>query len=158
MLKNNYITKQEYNCLTENLEIPRTLLFYGLPKIHKTFDLFPPFRPIGSGFDSCTCNLSKFVDSFLKFQAQKCKSYIRDTKDFLIKLSSIKNIPENSFLVTMDVSSLCTNIDHEEGAEACFKKLEERKNESIPSIVIKNLILMILKSNAFRLTMNIIDK
>ena len=67
-----------------------------------------------------------------------------------MKLSLIKNIPENSFLVTMDVSSLYTNIDHEEGAEACFKKLEERKNKSIPSIVIKNLILMILKSNAFR--------
>ena len=50
----------------------------------------------------------------------------------------------------MEVSSLYTNIDHEAGAEACFKKLEERKNKSIPSIVIKNLILMILKSNAFR--------
>ena len=66
-----------------------------------------------------------------------------------MKLSLIKNISENSFLVTMDVSSLYTNIDHEEGAEACFKKLEEKK-KSIPSIVIKNLILMILKSNAFR--------
>ena len=50
----------------------------------------------------------------------------------------------------MGVSSLYTNIDHEEGAEACFKKLEERKNISIPSIVIRNLILMIFKSNAFR--------
>ena len=59
-------------------------------------------------------------------------------------------MPETSFLVTMDVSSLYTNIDHEEGAEACFKKLKERKNKSIPSIVIKNLILMILKLNAFR--------
>ena len=67
-----------------------------------------------------------------------------------MKLLAIKNVPENSFLVTMDMSSPYTNIDHEEGAEACFKKLEERKNKSIPSIVIKNLILMILKSNAFR--------
>ena len=67
-----------------------------------------------------------------------------------MKLLRIKNIPGNSFLVTMDVSSLYTNIDHEEGAEACFKKLEERKNKSIPSIVIKNLILIIYKSNAFR--------
>ena len=75
-------------------------------------------------------NLSKFVDSFLKSQAQKCKSYIRDTKDFLMKLLSITNIPENSFLVTMDVSYLYTNIDHEEGAEACFKKLKEKKNKS----------------------------
>ena len=45
----------------------------------------------------------------------------------------------------MDVSSLYTNTDHEEGAEACFQKLEERKNKSIASIIIKNLILMILK-------------
>ena len=35
MLKNNYITKQEYNYLTENLENPQTPLFLGLPKIHK---------------------------------------------------------------------------------------------------------------------------
>ena len=44
----------------------------------------------------------------------------------------------------MGVSSIYTNIDQEEGAEACFK------NKSIPSIVIKNLILIILKSNSFR--------
>ena len=99
MLKNNYITKQEYNYLTENLENPRTPLFYGLPKIHKIFDLFPPLRPLFSGFDSCTSNLSKFVDSFLKFQAQKCKSYIGDTKDFLIKPSSIKISQKTVFLL-----------------------------------------------------------
>ena len=46
--------------------------------------------------------------------------------------------------------SLHSNIDHEEGAQACFKKLEERKYKSIPSIAIKNLILVILLSNAFR--------
>ena len=38
-----------------------------------------------------------------------------------------KGIPSNSILVTMDVSSLYTNIDHEEGANACYEKLEERK-------------------------------
>ena len=50
----------------------------------------------------------------------------------------------------MDVSSLYTNIDHEKGTEACFKKLEERKHKSILSIVIKNLILTIFKSKALR--------
>ena len=123
---------------------------FELPKKQKIFDLFPPLRPIVAGFDSWTCNLSKVVDSFLIFQAQKCKFYIRDIKYFLIKLSSIKIVTENSFLVTVDASSLFTNIDHEEGAEVCFKKLEERKNKSITSIVIKNLILIILKWNAFQ--------
>ena len=134
--------------MAEDFENSRKLLFYGRPKIHKIFDSFPPQRFIVSGFNSCRCNLSEFVDSFLKFQAQKRKYYIRGTKDF--KLLSTKNIPENSFLVTMDVSSLYANIHHEEGAEACFKKLEERKNKSVPSIVIKNLILMIFNSNPFR--------
>ena len=72
MLKNDYISKQEHNYLTGNLENPRAPLFYGLSKIHKVFDLFSSLQPIISGFDFCTFNLSKFVDSFLKFQAQKC--------------------------------------------------------------------------------------
>ena len=105
MLKNNYITKQECNCLTENLENLRIPLFYGLPKIHKIFDSFPPLRPIVSGFNSCTCNLSKFIDSSLKFQAQKCKSYIRDTKDCLIKVSSIKIFQKTVFLLLWTFSS-----------------------------------------------------
>ena len=50
----------------------------------------------------------------------------------------------------MNVSSLYTNIDHEKGTEACFKKLEERKHKSILSIFIKNLILTIFKSKALR--------
>ena len=78
---------------------------------------FPPLPTFVSGFNSCTCSLSKFIESFLKRQAQKCKSYIKDTKDFLLKFSSIKNIPENSYLVTMDISSLYINIDHKEGQQ-----------------------------------------
>ena len=67
VLKNNYITKQVYNHLAENWENPRTPLFYGLPKIHKICYSYPPLRPIVSGFNSCTYNLSKLADSFLKF-------------------------------------------------------------------------------------------
>ena len=37
-----------------------------------------------------------------------------------------------------------------EGAEACFEKLEERKNKSIPSAALKSLISLVLRSNAFR--------
>ena len=107
-------------------------------------------RPIVSGYDSCTAKLSEFLDSFLKYQAQRCKSYIKDTKDFLIKLRSFKSIPTNCILVTMDVSSLYTNIDQLEGAEACFQKLEERKRKNIPSILLKNLILLVLKCNILR--------
>lgn len=150
MITNEQINRKEYKFLSKNLEQPRTPIFYGLPKIHKTFFTSPPLRPIISGFNSCTANLSKYLDSFLKFQARKCESYIRDTKDFLIKINNISNLPKDCTLITMDVSSLYTNIDHLEGAEACYEALEKRKNKTVPSILLKKLILIVLKSNVFR--------
>ena len=68
ILKNNCIAEQEYSYLVDNLENEQTLSFYRLPKTYKIFDSFLPLRPIVSGFNSYTCNLSKFVDSFIKFQ------------------------------------------------------------------------------------------
>ena len=35
-------------------------------------------------------------------------------------LSSIKNIRDDNFIITMDAPSLYTNISHEEGAETCL--------------------------------------
>ena len=145
-----FLTEKEYKFLTKHFNNPRLPIFYGLPKIHKVFNSFPPLRPIISNYNSISTNLSIYVDSFLKFQAQQCNSYIRDTSDFLQKLSNVKGIHNNSILVTMDVSSLYTNIDHNEGADACFQKLETRTNKHIPSIVIKRLILSILESNVFQ--------
>ncbi len=118
----DHISDKEKRYLEEDLKYPRTPLFYGLPKIHKIFTNVPPMRPIVSGFGSCTTKLSEFLDSFLKYHAQRCKSYIKDTNQFLLKLQSLKKLPSNTILVTLDVSSLYTNIDQEEGAEACFKK------------------------------------
>ena len=145
-----YISDKEKRYLEEDLIKPRTPLFYGLPKIHKVFTNVPPMRPIVSGFCSCTTKLSEFLDSFLKYHAQRCKSYIKDTNQFLLKLQSLKKLPLNTILVTFDVSSLYTNIDQEEGAEACFKKLEQRRRKDIPSILLKNLILLVLRCNVFR--------
>ena len=46
----------------------------------------------------------------------------KDTTDFILKLrqNNSSHLLENDpFLVTMDVESLCPNIDHEEGTQAC---------------------------------------
>ena len=149
MSQKQYLSQKESEHLSESLQKPKMSYFYGLPKIHKTFSRFPPLRPIVSQVQSVTYSISKYVDCFLKFQAQKCKSYIRDTKDFLNKLKTIGKIPSGAFLVTMDVASLYTNIDHSEGAEACFKNLETRQKKSVPSAVIKQLIKLILSNNVF---------
>ena len=44
-------------------------------------------------------------------------SYIRDSKHFLQLLESLPPLPENAILVTADVTSLYTNISHEEGID-----------------------------------------
>ena len=82
MEKEEMISDNDREFLTEHLECPKTPTFYGLPKIHKSFTKFPPLRPIVSNIDSCTRRISEYLDSFLKFQARGCGSFIRDTKHF----------------------------------------------------------------------------
>ena len=146
------ITDKEVKFITADLPDPRTPIFYGLPKIHKHFVNFPPLRPIVSHVSSSTRKLSEFLDSFLKRQAQLVSSFVRDTKHFLQKIEEIKKnkLPEGTILVTMDVRSLYSNIDHDEGVEASVEKLEMRKKKSIPSRTLGSLILLVLKSSAFR--------
>ena len=107
----------------------RTPNFYGLPKLHNTFDHFPDIRPICSGTDSPSCRISEFVDSFLKSAAIKTNSYIKDTTDFINKTRNIA-LPEDQEIrvCSLDVKSLYTNIDHEEGTEACRHYLNGRRN------------------------------
>ena len=49
------------------------------------------------------------------------KSYIKDTKDFLRKLSNLPSLPEDVILSTIDVVGLYPNIQHE-GALAAIKE------------------------------------
>ena len=95
----------------------RTSLFYMLPKIHKK-STNPPGRPIVSGNGCPTERISQFVDLFLQPTVKLLPSYVRDTTHFLKKLQSLGPIPPGSFLVTMDVASLYTNIPNTEGIEA----------------------------------------
>ena len=91
-----------------------------------------------SGFNCISANHSEYGDSSLKYQA---KAYIRDTSDFLLKIRSLSTVPSTSTLVTMDVNNLYTNIDHEEGDDVYYKKLETRKNKTVPSNTLNSCML-----------------
>ena len=86
--------------------------FYILPKIHKPGN---PGRPIVSSNSHPTERISQFVDYHLQPLVHKLPSFVKDTNDFLNKLLTIGNLPADSLLVTLDVSSLYTNIPHNEG-------------------------------------------
>ena len=82
-------------------------------------------------------DFQKYVDQFLYPLAIKHPSYIKDTPDFLDKLSSIKPDPE-SLLFTLDVESLYTNIDNYAGLEAVkklFRIIQTLKDQPQRSLI-----------------------
>ena len=120
--------------------------FYILPKIHKPGN---PGRPIVSSNSHPTERLSHFVDYHLQPLVHKLPSFVKDTNDFLNKLLTIGNLPANSLLVTLDVSSLYTNIPHKEGINACEHFLRTSSHKTIPTSTLCDLIRMILTMNNF---------
>ena len=68
---------------------------YLLPKIRKRLHNVPG-RPVISNFGYYTENKSAFLEYHLKLIAQKVKSYIKDTNDFLRKLDTLP-LPEDLF-------------------------------------------------------------
>ena len=91
--------------------------FYTLTKIHKPT---PVGRPIISGCGGPTEKLSSFVDKILQPIAQQQESYLKDTTHFINFLEKTK-VPEDTILVSMDETSLYTNIPQEEGIHIVCK-------------------------------------
>ena len=121
MMIDGEIDDETYSYLLPSRSCPAR--FYILPKIHKSKDN-PPGRPIVSATSHPTEHISQFVDAHLNPLVPKLPSYIKDTTHFLRKLDDLKELPPGSLLVTLDVSSLYTNIPHKEGIEACRKALQ----------------------------------
>ena len=93
----SYFSEKDYKFLSKQFHSSRIQIFHSSSK-------FPPLRPIVSGFNCISANLSEYVDSFLKYYTKTCKSYIRDTSDFLLKLKSLPKGPSTSMLATMGVN------------------------------------------------------
>ena len=78
-------------------------------------------------------------------------SYVRDSKHFLQLLESLPLLPENAILVTADVTSLYTNIPHEEGIESVLHYMKLHANTLPPGApsphTIGVLLETILKNN-----------
>ena len=94
----------------------RTPTFYYLPKIHKNKNP-PPGWPIVSGPNGPTYGLNLLVDHFLTDLEDRIPYLLKDTTTFLNYIDTHPPIQEDTILVTMDVSSLYTNIPHQEGID-----------------------------------------
>ena len=108
-------------------------------------------RPIISGCDGPTERLSSFVDTLLQPISKAQASYLKDTTDFINFIENTK-VKKRTFLVSMDVTSLHTNIPHEEGIATVCRAYDEfhRNNPPIPTKYLRQMLTLILKENSFR--------
>jgi hypothetical protein len=80
-------------------------------------------------------------------------------KDILVFDENL-TIPENITLVTMDVTSLYTNIPHDDGITAYRKIWEQRTVQEPPTECSVEMLTLVLKNNnfTFPLHVNVIYK
>ena len=104
--RGNHIDDMTQRWLCQTLSTPRTPIFYTLTKIDKPT---PVGRPIISGCEGPTERLSLFVDKLIQPIAKQQVSYLKDTTDF-INFIERTTVPMGAFLVSMDVTSLYSNI------------------------------------------------
>lgn len=152
-LKNSsYIAEKQFRYLVPSKD-PRPRRFYMLPKIHKPREKWtlpgkiPTGRPIVSDCNSESERIAEFIDDFIKDKARQHPSYIKDTYDFVDQIKDL-DIPKGALLITLDVESMYTNIDHEKGLEAvdcAFRDCE--KNPKFHAIM--KLLEVSLKRNDF---------
>lgn len=153
MLEEGFLTNKQVTYL-QGKTPARPRLFYLLPKIHKPKsewtipNKIPKGRPIISDCGSESYEIAEYLEYYLTPISTLHPSYIKDTPDFLDKLTKIK-ITEPSFLFTMDVANLYTNIDTTLGLKAVATKLKKYPADNRPDQYILKLLKLSLLRNDF---------
>ena len=125
----------------------RTARFYHQPKIKHNVPV--PGTPIVSSFGTPTEHISEYVYYHLQPLVTQTRLYLKDTTNFLQKLTAISELPVGCILVTLDVSSLYTNIPYDEGISACSRALETCPFPDPPTSYLLKRMEQILTLNCF---------
>jgi len=151
LYKQKYITLNEKRFLLSNT-INKTRNFYMLPKIHKNTWSIPNIQPKGRPIVNCkhteTYQIAIFIDYFLQPLVSKSKSYIKDSFNFIAILNNI-NVEDTDILVSIDITSLYTNITMEGAIESIKLIFSRYPDKRRPDTVIINLLKIILYNNDF---------
>ena len=108
----------------------------------------PVGRPIISGCDGPTERIPSLVDHLLQPIAMRQNSYIKDTTDF-INFVQETTIPQDTILVSKDVTSLYENIPQDDGIQTVCNPYENFHNNNPPSHYLKQMLGLILEENSF---------
>ena len=77
-------------------------------------------------------------------------SYIKDTTDFLRKLSEIQQpLPKGAIMFCFDVKALYPSVPRKEARTACEKALQGRTNKSLTTECVLDMLDLALENNNF---------
>ena len=94
-----------------------------------------------------TSKISKYIDYHLQPIVKKIPSHVQDTTDFLRKINQIDFAPDNSYLASLDVKPLYTNIPNAEGIKSVKTSLEKHSKRTASTKVITIFLALLLTLN-----------
>ena len=151
--QNNFISDKQFTYLSPMNRSFTPRYFYLLPKVHKPRRTWPHHRmpagrPIVSDTNSESNRICEYIDYFLQPLANKHLSYIKDTYHFVEKIRN-QEIPNNSFIVTADVTSLYTNMNLDRIISTIKQEFNNNPNPKRPDDLILELLETTLRRNDF---------
>ena len=99
--------------------------------------------PVISSVNCHTSKISEYVDYHLQPIVREIRSYVKDTSEFLRKISAVEFVPDN-YLVSLDVKSIYTNIPSAEVIKAVKESLENHPKRAVATKVITTFLALIL--------------
>lgn len=154
MRKANIIDSRTQRILTPDKDEARCPYLYGLPKIHK---LPVSFRPIVSGNGHPTEKLSILIDYLLQPYVSLNNFFLKDSTDLLKTLQTIHNLDKNTYLFSLDVVSMYTNIPLDELITSIMDTLNQNpidmlkhKNTTYKPALLQKLLELTLYNNFFQ--------
>ena len=135
----------------------RAGVMYGLPKIHKDNC---PLRPIISAVGTYNYKLAKFLVEILTPLMSDSKFILKDTFDFVNKVSNLD--PRiHKFLLSFDVESLFTNIPTLETIEIILKKAYKRNRKYFHGLTreeLRELLIICTQESHFQFNNEFFDQ
>ena len=101
--------------------------FYGLPKLHKNGH---PLRPVVSSINAASEHLAKYMYNILKKAIKSPTSHIKNNISLKQDIEKLK-IPEDHIMISLDVSSLYTNVTKEAVLNSIDKRCFDITTKSI---------------------------
>ena len=149
MVEDKEITEKTGKYLLSNCH--KTPDWYMLPKIHKNLET-PPGRGICASINCPTEKISQFSDIILSQYVPLIESFVKDTNHFLEMCQNLGKLPDNCWLVALDVEALYPSIPHSGGKSAVARTLSRlRPAHELPSNAnIIKMLDLILTCNNFK--------